>query len=214
MTEDHDISSIVGHYEKCLREFGDTPQGMDWPNAQDLARRFEVMAGVVRVPGRRNEILDLGCGSGLFLDYLRNTDRVPPWRYRGVDISQPMIDMAREKRGEKYFVQQDILRTPLGAGGFDYVLMNGVLTEKRDLSQTEMVAYAQDMIAAAFDAARVGIAFNVMSKNVEWEREDLFHWGLDELTAFLFNKLSRHHIIRGDYGLYEYTAYVFHTASS
>ena len=72
-----------------------------------------------------------------------------------------------------------------------------------------MVAFASDIIRAAFDTARIGIAFNVMSKNVDWERDDLFHWGLDELTAFLTKDISRRFVLRNDYGLYEYTVYVY-----
>ena len=72
-----------------------------------------------------------------------------------------------------------------------------------------MAAYALDLLAACFDAARVGIAFNVMSKRVDWEREDLFHWGFDEMAEAIAGRLSRHIRIRADYGLYEYTVYVY-----
>jgi hypothetical protein len=48
-----------------------------------------------------------------------------------------------------------------------------------------------------------------MSKNVEWEREDLFHVSTDRLLLFLTSELSRHVIMRMDYGLFEYTVYVY-----
>jgi hypothetical protein len=47
-----------------------------------------------------------------------------------------------------------------------------------------------------------------MSKNVDWEREDLFHVSLDLVSDFLCKNLTRNYIIRNDYGLYEYTVYV------
>ena len=65
------------------------------------------------------------------------------------------------------------------------------------------------------DAAQrvvVGVAFNVMSKLVDWERDDLFHWGFDEMAAAVGGRLSRHIRIRADYGLYEYTVYVYRQA--
>jgi hypothetical protein len=52
-----------------------------------------------------------------------------------------------------------------------------------------------------------------MSKHVDWEREDLFHLPFDRLTSFLTNRLSRHFVIRHDYGLYEYTTYVYKYAN-
>ena len=54
-----------------------------------------------------------------------------------------------------------------------------------------------------------GIAFNVMSKLVDWERDDLFHVSMDEIGLFLKNNLSKNFVIRNDYKLYEYTIYVY-----
>ena len=48
-----------------------------------------------------------------------------------------------------------------------------------------------------------------MSKNVDWERDDLFHLSHDLLSDFLCRKITRNYIIRNDYGLYEYTVYLF-----
>ena len=65
------------------------------------------------------------------------------------------------------------------------------------------------MLMRVFAKARKGVAFNVMSKSVDWERDDLFHLSADRLITFLTKSLSRHFIIRNDYGLYEYTTYVY-----
>jgi hypothetical protein len=88
--------------------------------------------------------------------------------------------------------------------------MNGVFTEKRSLSFEEMWRYVQSMLTRAFELTSVGMAFNVMSKHVDWERDDLFHLPLDLLAEFLTRSVSRHYVIRNDYGLYEYTVYVYH----
>lgn len=190
-------------------QHGDTPLGMDWPNESDLRRRYAVMTQVVRPQSGETEILDLGCGTGIFLDYLQRENMVPPWRYRGIDISERMIEIAKKNRQEHLFERRDILSAPLAAGTADYVIMNGLLTEKCALSQAEMAEFARDIVSHAFAIARKGIAFNVMSKNVDWERNDLFHWGLDEMSAFLCKEVSRDFVIRSDYGLYEYTVYVY-----
>ena len=69
--------------------------------------------------------------------------------------------------------------------------------------------YFTNVIEVVFAKCIKGFAFNVMSKNVDWEREDLFHVSLDQLSDFLCKKITRNFIIRNDYGLYEYTVYVF-----
>ena len=87
--------------------------------------------------------------------------------------------------------------------------MNGVFTEKRGLTFDEMFQYFKELIEKVFSLSNKGVAFNVMSKNVDWEREDLFHLSHDVLSSFLCNKLTRNYIVRNDYGLYEYTVYLF-----
>ncbi len=57
------------------------------------------------------------------------------------------------------------------------------------------------------------MAFNVMSKHVDWEREDLFHLPFDTLAEFLKKELTRNFVFRNDYGLYEYTTYVYREAT-
>jgi hypothetical protein len=48
-----------------------------------------------------------------------------------------------------------------------------------------------------------------MSKQVDWERDDLFYLSLDDLAKCLTSQVTRNFVIRNDYGLYEYTAYVY-----
>ena len=91
----------------------------------------------------------------------------------------------------------------------DYIVMNGFFTEKQGLTFDEMLAYFERTIKIVFAKAERGIAFNVMSKHVDWEREDLFHLPFDRLVGFLTRELTRNFIIRNDYGLYEYTTYVY-----
>ena len=72
-----------------------------------------------------------------------------------------------------------------------------------------MMEFFTSVIAKLWDKCNKGIAFNLMSKIVDWERDDLFHVSLDELGWFLKNNLSRNFVIRNDYKLYEYTVYVY-----
>lgn len=208
-----DYHAILDHYERCLAEHGPSHKGVDWPNAPDLATRFDVMLGVTRAGPVRPSVLDLGCGPGLLLDHLRVTGREASLDYSGIDLSQAMIEAARLLWPQARFSRQDILDQSLPERSVDYVVMNGVLTEKQSLSEAAMTAYAERLIEAAFKLCRVGLAFNVMSAHVDWRRDDLFHWPFDALFAFLDERVTRHVVIRADYGLDEYTVYAYRTAN-
>lgn len=207
--------NIAEHYEKCFREHGQTAKGADWPNEEDLNTRFKTMLDIVDFKKNKNpEILDLGCGFGLFLEYIEKHGKADSMTYTGIDLSESMIQAAKQRWPDREFYVRDILREPLEKQSVDFVVMNGLLTEKVNLKQNEMVEFAKKIILAAYNVCRTGIAFNVMSKHVDWERDDLFHWGYDEVAEFLVKKCSRHIILRSDYGLYEYTIYVFREPNS
>lgn len=204
-------SALVTHYERCLERYGPTPKGVDWPNVPDLEVRFDTLLAVLdgAAAEPRPVLLDLGCGPGLLLDYLRATGRLETVEYRGIDLSPAMVGAARARWPDHDISCRDIVADPLPEQSVDYVIMNGVLTEKQTLSQDVMIGIAEELIVAAFTAARVGIAFNAMSRHVDWQRPELFHWGFDELGGFLGERVSRHYTFRLDYGLYEHTTFVW-----
>lgn len=201
--------ALARHYERCLEEHGDTCRGVDWPKEQDAATRYAIMLGVMP-PERPATLLDLGCGAGHLLEFIRREGRAID--YSGLDISAKFIELCRRKFPGVLFHCADLLADRIDLPRFDCVIMNGVFTEKRELSFDEMLAFFRAMVRCAFELADVGIGFNVMSKQVDWERSDLFHLPLDELSRFLTAEVSRHFVIRHDYGLYEYACYVYRSS--
>lgn len=199
---------IVEHYEACLARHGDNHLGVDWPNAKDAALRYQVMLEVVRPQSGPHSLLDFGCGASHFLEYLRSEGR-NDIEYMGLDASPKFVELSQRKYPEIRYQCLDVLEDCTELPDVDYVVMNGVFTEKRELSHAEMLHYFQQVLSTVFPKVRQGLAFNVMSKHVDWERDDLFHLPFDTLAAFLKQNLSRHFLFRNDYGLYEYTTYVY-----
>jgi SAM-dependent methyltransferase len=201
---------LVEHYEACLAAHGDTHRGVDWPNAADAATRYRVMLGLLDHPSRPADatLLDFGCGAGHLVDHLRAHGPADV-RYRGADLSPRFVELCREKFPSLDFRCVDILREPEAVSPADFVVANGVFTEKRSLSWDAMWEHTRRMLVALFSRTRVGLAFNVMSWHVDWQRDDLFHLPCDTLLAFLKAEVSRHVVLRADYGLWEYTAYVY-----
>ena len=206
---DKEYRKIVDHYENCFKIYGDTHKGVDWPSLGDLHTRFKVMLELIQDPQKNTSLLDFGCGTALLLDYLHANETYTNIQYTGLDIGDSFIEHCKIKYPAHTFLKVDVLEANEVLPEFDYIVMNGVFTEKRELGFEEMWAYSKLLLSKVFEKAKIGISFNVMSKAVDWEREDLFHLSTDLLIDFLSKELSRHFIIRNDYGLYEYTTYVF-----
>lgn len=201
---------IIEHYESCLDRHGDTHLGVDWPNEEDALLRHKIMTEVIREKGdlEKKTLLDFGCGTGHLYEYIQNKSNLNV-EYTGLDFSKKFTDICNMKFPEVRFMCGDVLDKNFELNSFDYVVMNGVFTEKRKMTHEEMFDYFKKVIDVVFTKTNVGLAFNVMSKNVDWERDDLFHLSIDDLTGWLTKNISRNFIIRSDYGLYEYTVYVY-----
>jgi len=198
--------NIYKHYENCLTKHLDGHLAVDWPNMPDLEKRFDVMLGVIR-ENNDVDILDFGCGNALLYSYLKSNN-ILNIKYSGLDISKKFIERCNLKYPEAKFYCKDILRDSIEQE-FDYAICNGTFTEKLDLTFDEMFDFFSKAITELFSKAKLGVAFNLMSSQVDYERSDLFHVPHDILADFITKNLSRNYIIRNDYGLYEYTTYVY-----
>jgi SAM-dependent methyltransferase len=198
---------IKNRYEDCLRKHGDTAKGHDWPNDADQKKRYRIMSEMID-SGKKSSLLDFGCGTGMYIDFLREEKRFNDLDYTGLDISEGFVAIAKDKYPDTDFIVADLLEKELDSS-FDYVIANGVFTVKDSVPYDEMLDFWKKLSKKLFAITRRGFAFNVMSKHVDWERQDLFHLSFDEMASYLKDHLSRHFLIRSDYGLYEYTVYVF-----
>ncbi|MBH73356.1 MAG: SAM-dependent methyltransferase [Rhodospirillaceae bacterium] len=197
---------IIDHYETCLENHGDNNLGVDWPDKCDAATRYQVMLDIVKGSDRET-IIDFGCGAGHLLEYIQ-THNMKNIDYIGLDISPKFIALCRRKWPHHDFIQQDVLEKSDTIPEADYIVMNGVFTEKCTLPNQVMFSYMQRVIKLMWPKTRKGLAVNVMSTNVDWKRKDLFHLSKRDFSKFLTAEISPNFLFREDYGLYEYTAYV------
>src|SRR5262245_17755789 len=84
-----------------------------------------VAAEAIRSVGLESpSILEVGCGSGYYSEILSHVLRYPV-RYVGLDYSETMICLARERYAHLSFLVADATALPFTDGSFDIVL-NGV----------------------------------------------------------------------------------------
>jgi SAM-dependent methyltransferase len=204
---------FVEFIEGLLAKHGPDSQGAVGWFRGDADARYRVMLELVRPTTSPVSLLDFGCGLAGLYDYVQR-QRLPNIEYTGLDISGKLLTIARQRYPEVTFHQFDVLDAqapPLAL--CDYVVMNGIFTYRGEHSNEEMFTYLRRLVSRVFESVRIGLAFNVITPYVDWLRDDLFHLPVDELLGFLSRQISRHVVIRHDYGLYEYTAYVYRDPS-
>jgi SAM-dependent methyltransferase len=205
--------SLVALSEAYLKRHGDNYLGVGWTKSQeDADTRYQVMLEVIKrtTDGSQPEVslLDFGCGASHLYEYMLK-NKINYVDYSGLDLSDQFIRLSKTKFPNLKYYHADILEDTLDLPLFDYIVMNGVFNSKCELSFDEMFSYFKRLVKKVFEHAEVGIAFNTMSKQVDWERDDLFHLPFDTLASFLTRQVSRNFVIRHDYRQYEYTTYVY-----
>ena len=185
---------------------------LNWPNGPDLAARYTALLSAIDFneysAARPLKLLDVGCGLGLLLDYLIDNSLIDLVDYTGVDLVEPILKEARGRWPGRRFHQRDVRDQPYAKDEFDYCILCGIFTAKNGISYEDTVGLAQSTLKAVWPSVKVGLGFNSMSKHVDWERDDLFHWPLDAIMAFCKRDLSRHVALHLDYGLWEVSTLV------
>ena len=207
---EHLHHSIVAACETDLDKHGDNYLGAGWTKSQAHADlRYRVMLDLVRRPvSGRVTLLDIGCGASHLYDYML-VHGVNDVEYSGLDLSAKYLALsARKHPGITYF-QADLIDGSAQIPISDYAVLNGLFTYKGSAPHDAMWSYVQAFLRRVAPLARVGFAFNVMTKYVDWEREDLFFLPLETMATFISQEVGQSFVIRHDYGLYEYTVYVY-----
>ena len=72
-----------------------------------------------------------------------------------------------------------------------------------------MFKFLKKILKISYAKANKGIAFNVMSELVEWKNKGNFYLSIEKITKFINQYLSNSFIINHQYGLYEYTIFIY-----
>lgn len=201
--------NLKRHYSNKFKEFGASSLGVDWgSNTDDVILRLEKMLNIIKydniiVP--KPSLLDVGCGYGAMLDYVN--EQGIKLNYTGVDVVDEMIKYARAKHPESTFFNKDVLQ--IDEGYYDYIVCNGILTQKLNASIREMDFFAKKLIHKMFNMCNRGIAFNIMSDKVNYMVDNLYYKNPLEVFAMCLSDLSDKVLLDHSYKLYEYTVYVY-----
>ena len=192
------------HYAGGFSKHGCTSQGVDWGPHEDraLLRHQKTLEVIKSTPC---SLLDVGCGYGALLDVAKQDGL----DYTGIDIVAEMTAKGRERHPQACFIDGDFLGHPMAEKAFDYVICNGILTQKLTASIADMDTFSKKIINKMFACARKGIAFNLMSTHVNFMADNLFYKSPLETYAWVTQNLSPFVRLDHTYMPFEYMVYVY-----
>ena len=102
--------------------FGDSIHSVGWYNTYTQETRFNILTSVA--PLSYHSVLDIGCGLGDLSAFFKkhNVKAI----YKGIDLSEKMISIAKEKYPDSNFEVDDFLN-PNFKDCVDYILCSGAL---------------------------------------------------------------------------------------
>jgi len=203
------ISESLGkHYSELFSDFGASSKGVDWgADEEKMHLRYDKMLELVdsnlsKIPS----LLDVGCGFGGLYSYAES--KGVQVDYTGIDVAENMVDWARQNVPDGQFIQGDFLEEKFNSK-YDYIICNGILTQKLDTPGLEMDRFAADLIRKLYSLADIGVAFNVMTTKVNFYSNNLYYRNPAELLSWCLSEISTKIKINHAYPLFEYTVYLY-----
>ena len=214
MTEPR-YQSIAAHYEACLEQHGDTHLGVDWPNADDVETRHRVMLDVIR----RSPDAQPGAAARLRLRRRAPLRAHPARRRRRTSstrgsTSPSPSSPSRARSSPARLVP--VRRRPgrRRRGGAAALRLRGherrLHREARAVVRRDARSSSSAMVARVFGLAELGhrVQRHEQARRLGARRplpSPVRRRSPPSCTA----EISRNFVFRNDYGLYEYTAYVY-----
>jgi SAM-dependent methyltransferase len=176
-----DESSIRQWYGELARAHGADPRGVGWNRRESQHRRFEALCRLGDFDGKR--VLDVGCGFGELLAFLRERGASP--EYTGVDLCPDMIEGCRNRFGNgasgARFLETDVLGWATDER-FDYVVASGIF----GLGSARVAERVAPTLEKLVSLARVGVGVNFLSARATRQAPERFYANPAEILELGF----------------------------
>lgn len=157
-------------YRNALHRYGHNAQGAHWESTRSQQVRFAVLRRLLPADLSTLTLVDVGCGLGDLFQYLDSQGDCPG-DYLGIDVVEPMVEIARRRTGREVLLL-DALCDPLP--GADYYVCSGAMNT---LTREETRMFIERCLAAS----GVGFIFNLLRG--EDDCETFNYWEPEQIEA-------------------------------
>lgn len=199
------LSKVAEYYTDKLAQHGETPRGVDWNGEESQTLRFMQLCKIIDTSNPFT-INDIGCGYGALYDFLAH--KFESFAYSGIDVSESMIQTARQRYQDKSNAHFFLSSKPDQVA--DYGIASGIFNVRLERSDEEWRAYIEDTLDVLDHTSRLGFAFNCLTSysDVDKMRGHLYYADSCVLFDLCKRRYSRNVALLHDYGLFEFTILV------
>ncbi len=162
---------ILKHYEPRLSTDREHYDILDWASTASQKSRFAVLTDTVELAGKK--LLDVGCGLGDLYAHLRHLGI--DLAYTGVDISDEMVQAARQLNAGVEFVCADLFAdgdNTYPPGSFDVTFCSGAL----NLNLGNNLQFLPRAAAKLVELASGTAAFNLLHTRSSAREDRYFYY--------------------------------------
>lgn len=200
------LAAVERLYSEGLEQHGASPRSVGWKDAASQRLRFAKLAELLPADAEPMSVNDLGCGYGALFGFLDELPGVTLERYYGYDISEPMLDRARQATDER----AELVLGPEATQVADWSFACGPFNVKDESSDAAWEAYVRDCVLRLAAVSRRGFAFNLLTTFVDYRQDNLFYADPCAFFGFCKREISPYVTLLHDYPLYEWTMLVRH----
>lgn len=204
-----DFDKLASHYNKLAGQFGYSHNSVQQSSKETQEKRFEMLLEGVKSFDEGMTFLDIGCGAGHFLEFLKN--RIPnKFRYIGVDISSELLKIGKEHHPDGEFVEFNVFSEPIDFN-YDYAIISGVFNNRLSENKT----FFSTVLKNVFPKCNKAVLFNCLSTYVDFKDESLFYFDPAEVFSFCKENLSVSVVLKHDYEIkqgclpFEFSCFVY-----
>lgn len=196
------LSEVENYYSGKIAAHGPTPQGVDWNGEESQFIRFKQLSRII-IDKHFFSLNDLGCGYGAFLDYLSLVFN--DFTYRGLDISEAMIEAAKKKHAAADKARFSVSSIPDEIA--DYSIASGIFNVRFERDDAEWWEYLCSTLDLLDRTSRLGFSFNCLTSYSDADKMKPYLYYADPCKVFDLckRKYSRNIALLHDYNLYEFT---------
>ena len=198
MAEDEIVKEF---FNKLVEKHGYSPKSLAYSGEKSQKIKFNI---VTEVGIEDNcSVLDVGCGFGDYFNYLKQRG-IKNVKYCGIDISNKIVDFAKEKNSSVNVIQGNVLDLS-DDEKYDYVISLGFNCVKTG-SNWETLTQVLDKM---WKLSKKGIAYNAVSTFSEDSPRKIYFVSPAKVIDYIMNNLTYKVVFRHDYMPHDFTIFAY-----